>query len=80
MRLLRVIGVGETQSMGVRRGAVVDTEAVAKACHMALEHAERMSGHVSERSFHFSFGRGYSLSRSERSRGGESARWRGWGG
>lgn len=49
--LLRVIGVGETQSMGVRRGAIVDTEAVAKACHMALEHAERMSGHVSERVF-----------------------------
>lgn len=49
--LLRVIGVGETPSMGVRRGTIVDTQAVARACHVALEHAERMSGHVSERVF-----------------------------
>ncbi len=47
--LLRVIGVGETPSMGVRRGAIVDSEAVAKACYAALEHAERMSGHASDR-------------------------------
>ena len=45
---LRVIGVGETLSMGVRRGAIVDAEAVAKACHLALEQAERMSGHTAE--------------------------------
>ena len=44
--LLRVIGVGETPSLGVRRGTIVDAEAVAKACHVALEHAERMSGHA----------------------------------
>lgn len=49
--LLRVVGVGETLSLGVRRGTIVDAEAVAKACHMALEHAERMSGHASDRVF-----------------------------
>lgn len=49
--LLRVVGVGEAVSLGVRRGTIVDAEAVAKACHMALEHAERMSGHASDRVF-----------------------------
>lgn len=49
--LLRVVGVGETPSMGVRRGTVVDAEAVARACHIALEHAERMSGHASDHIF-----------------------------
>ena len=47
--LLRVVGVGETPSMGVRRGTIVDAEAVAKSCHIALEYAERMSGRTSDR-------------------------------
>ena len=46
--LLRVIGVGTAPSVGIRRGAVVDVEAVAKACNSVLEHAERMAGHPAE--------------------------------
>ncbi len=42
---LRVVGMGSTVSSGLRRGAVVDTESVAKACNRALEQAERMAGH-----------------------------------
>ena len=42
---LRVIGVGTASSLGMRRGIVVDTESVAKACNSALEQAERMAGH-----------------------------------
>ncbi len=46
--LLRVVGVGTAPSVGIRRGAVVDVEAVAKACNAVLEHAERMAGHPAE--------------------------------
>ena len=42
--VLRVIGVGKTPSFGMRRGSVVDIEAVAKAINVALEQAERMAG------------------------------------
>jgi len=45
---LRVLGVGETPSFGIRRGVVVDTENLAKACNTALEQAERMAGHSAE--------------------------------
>ncbi len=46
--LLRVVGVGTAPSSGMRRGAVVDAEAVAKVCNEVLEHAERMAGHPAE--------------------------------
>jgi cell division protein FtsA len=42
--LLRVVGVGMASSVGIRRGTVVDVEAVAKTCNAVLEEAERMSG------------------------------------
>lgn len=45
---LRVIGVGEAPSFGMRRGVVADTDSVAKACNVALEQAERMAGHSIE--------------------------------
>jgi len=45
---LRVIGIGETPSEGIRRGSVVNLEAVAKATNIALEQAERMAGHSAE--------------------------------
>lgn len=46
--LLRVVGVGVAPSEGIRRGAVVDVDAVAKAANVALEQAERMAGHPAE--------------------------------
>lgn len=45
---LRVIGIGTAPSEGIRRGAVVNAEAVAKSCNVALEQAERMAGHPAE--------------------------------
>jgi cell division protein FtsA len=45
---LRVIGIGKVPSEGIRRGSVVNAEAVAKACNAALEQAERMAGHPAE--------------------------------
>lgn len=45
---LRVIGIGETPSEGIRRGSVVNLEAVAKATNIALEQSERMAGHSAE--------------------------------
>lgn len=45
---LRVIGIGETLSEGIRRGSVVNVDAVAKAVNVALEQAERMAGHPAE--------------------------------
>lgn len=47
-QLLRVVGVGVVPSEGIRRGSVVDIEAVAKAANHALEQAERMAGHPAE--------------------------------
>lgn len=42
--LLKVIGVGTAPSVGIRRGAVVQAEEVAKSINSALESAERMAG------------------------------------
>ncbi len=39
-----VIGVGSAQSLGVRKGAVVDVEETIKAITAAIEEAERMAG------------------------------------
>ncbi len=45
---LRVLGVGSTHSLGMRRGVVVDTDNVAQCCNNALEQAERMAGHSAD--------------------------------
>lgn len=45
---LRVIGVGEAPSEGIRRGSVVNIESVAKTVNLVLEQAERMAGHPAE--------------------------------
>lgn len=45
---LRVVGVGITPSLGIRKGIVIDTDVVAKACNASLEQAERMAGHTAE--------------------------------
>lgn len=45
---LRVIGTGVVLSEGIRRGSVVNVDAVAKASNTALEQAERMAGHPAE--------------------------------
>ncbi len=45
---LRIIGIGTTLSEGIRRGSVVNIEAVAKAVNVVLEQAERMAGHPAE--------------------------------
>lgn len=45
---LRVVGVGSTPSLGMRKGTVVDVETVAKCVNTALEAAERMAGHAAE--------------------------------
>lgn len=42
--ILQVVGVGTTPSLGIRKGAVVDVDALAKAVNEALEGAERMAG------------------------------------
>jgi len=46
--LPRVIGIGAVPSEGIRRGSVVNIDAVAKAVNGALEQAERMAGHPAE--------------------------------
>lgn len=45
---LRVVGIGTAVSEGIRRGSVVNADAVAKACNVALEQAEHMAGHPAE--------------------------------
>ncbi len=45
---LRVVGIGGVPSEGIRRGSVINADAVAKACNAALEQAERMAGHPAE--------------------------------
>ncbi|GAW92139.1 actin-like ATPase [Calderihabitans maritimus] len=45
---VRVIGVGEARSSGLRKGMVVDIDSVAKAIQSAVEKAEQMSGHPIE--------------------------------
>lgn len=42
--MLQVVGVGTTPSLGIRKGAVVDVDALAKAVNESLEAAERMAG------------------------------------
>jgi cell division protein FtsA len=42
--ILQVVGVGTTPSLGIRKGAVVDVDALAKAINESLEGAERMAG------------------------------------
>ncbi len=41
---LRIVGVGTATSLGIRKGVVVDIDALAKAVNEALELAERMAG------------------------------------
>lgn len=48
MEPLRVVGIGTAPSEGIRRGSVVNADAVAKACNAALEQAEHMAGHPAE--------------------------------
>ncbi len=45
---LRVVGTGVVPSEGIRRGSVVNVDAVAKASNAVLEQAERMAGHPAE--------------------------------
>jgi cell division protein FtsA len=45
-RRLRVLGTGQRQSRGVKRGFVTDMEATEFAVREAVEQAERMSGHT----------------------------------
>ncbi len=45
---LRVVGIGHAPSEGIRRGSVVNADAVSKACNIALEQAEHMAGHPAE--------------------------------
>ncbi len=46
---LRVIGVGNAPSAGVRRGAIIDVEEAIKSVNAAVEQAETMSGVAVER-------------------------------
>jgi cell division protein FtsA len=41
---MNIVGVGDTESRGLRRGVVVSTESVAESIRRALSEAERMSG------------------------------------
>ena len=41
---MNIVGVGETESKGLRRGVVVSTESVAESIRRAVGEAERMSG------------------------------------
>lgn len=41
---LSIIGVGEQQTQGVRKGSITDLEAVTKCINLALEKAQQMSG------------------------------------
>ncbi len=45
---LRVVGTGVAPSEGIRRGSVVNVEAVARVSNVVLEQAERMAGHAAE--------------------------------
>jgi len=40
----RVVGVGKTSSLGMRKGAIIDLEEVVKSIKSSVEKAERMSG------------------------------------
>ncbi len=40
----RVVGVGRTQSLGMRKGVIIDLEDVVKSIRSSVEKAERMSG------------------------------------
>jgi cell division protein FtsA len=41
---MNIVGIGEAESKGLRRGVVTSTEAVAEAIKAAIDEAERMSG------------------------------------
>jgi cell division protein FtsA len=41
---LDIIGIGESESLGMRKGVIVDIERTSKAIEAAVEKAERMSG------------------------------------
>lgn len=41
---LDIIGIGESESLGMRKGIIVDIERTSKAIESAIEKAERMSG------------------------------------
>ncbi|MDQ3180137.1 MAG: cell division protein FtsA, partial [Acidobacteriota bacterium] len=41
---MNIIGVGQSESRGLRRGIVTTTDAVAESIKKAVEDAERMSG------------------------------------
>src|SRR3977135_1063292 len=41
---IRVLGVGQTRTMGMRRGVVSDIEETTRSIRKALEDAERMAG------------------------------------
>lgn len=45
---LRVVGIGMASSEDIRRGSVVNIEAVSKTVNVVLEQAERMAGHPAE--------------------------------
>src|SRR4051794_14489470 len=42
--LVEVVGIGESESKGLRKGVVVDPEAAVESITRAVEEAERMSG------------------------------------
>lgn len=48
---INIIGLGQTPSLGIRKGMVVDIEATAKAIRSAVEKAEQMSGIEIESAF-----------------------------
>ncbi len=39
-----IIGLGQAENQGMRKGSIVDADAVAKATNQAIDEAERMSG------------------------------------
>src|SRR5690242_5646360 len=41
---MNIVGIGETESKGLRRGVVTSTEAVAESIRKAVGEAERVSG------------------------------------
>ncbi len=41
---MNIVGVGQAESRGLRRGIVTTTDAVAESIHKAVEEAERISG------------------------------------
>src|SRR5262249_57816810 len=46
--VLRVLGIGEAESRGLRKGVIVNPDAAVEAIKRAVEEAERMSGMQAE--------------------------------